>query len=240
MDESYRARYADLYTRHWWWRSREEFLERLLDRLVGSGGAGPILDFGCGDGLFFSKLIRYGEPWGIELDDSVLSPDGEWRSRIRSTLDPNDEAETGRYGLILALDVLEHIAEPRPIVRELRRRLRPGGLFIATVPAFQSMWTGHDVINHHIKRYRIRELEQLVREAGMEVSESRYFFIWLAFVKWAVAMTERLTHPEASPASVPSKPVNRLLLAVCRGEQRLVMNWRPPIGSSALVVGRAS
>jgi len=239
MDEAYRARYADLYHRHWWWRSREELLERLLDRLVGPGGAGDVLDFGCGDGLFFPVLRKYGEPWGIEPEAAFLDPQGEWRNRIRSDPLQADAAETGRYGLIVALDVLEHIEHPLPVVQELRRRLRPGGWFVATVPAFQSMWTGHDVMNHHVKRYRLGELEELVRDAGLEVNDSRYLFVLLAFVKWAASLKERRTHQDVTPPGVPPAMLNRMVLATCRLEQRLLGAWRPPIGSSALVVGRA-
>lgn len=238
MDEAYRAQYATLYRHHWWWRSREEFLGRLLDRLVGPGGAGEILDFGCGDGLFFPVLKRYGEPWGIEPDTALLDPDGQWRSRIRSALQ-QDVPDVGRYGLIVALDVLEHIRDPLPVVRELRQRLRPGGWFIATVPAFQSMWTGHDVINHHVRRYRLRELEQLLRQAGLEVRESRYFFVLVGLAKWAVSLKERMTRLNERPAVLPPPWLNRLMLAACRLEQRLLGGSRPLIGSSALVVGRA-
>lgn len=239
MDEAYRARYADLYHRHWWWRAREEFLERLLDRLVGPGGAGEVLDFGCGDGLFFPVLRKYGEPWGVEPDVALLDPHGKWRSRIRSDLLPLDRADRGRYGLIVALDVLEHIRHPLPVVQELARRLRPGGWFVATVPAFSSMWTGHDVLNHHVRRYRSGELEELVRDAGLEVRDSRYFFTWLAFVKWAVSLKERWMHQDVAPPTVPPAMLNRLLLTTCRLEQRLFGTLRLPIGSSALVVASA-
>ncbi len=41
----------------------------------------------------------------------------------------------------------------------LRARLRPGGWFIATVPAFDELWTAHDEVNHHYRRYRLRDIE---------------------------------------------------------------------------------
>ena len=68
MDPRYGAQYARLYREHWWWRAREEYLTRLLDRLIGADGAGETFDFGCGDGLFFPILQRYGaeRPRGLE------------------------------------------------------------------------------------------------------------------------------------------------------------------------------
>lgn len=251
MDESYGARYAELYRAHWWWRAREEFLDRLLQRLLGAGrSSGPgdesqvtgraddLLDFGCGDGLFFPVLARYGTPHGIEPDARLLDPAGPWRDRINTAPLRAEPAETGRYRLIVALDVLEHINDPRPVVKELARRLSPGGFLVATVPAFQSLWTAHDDLNHHVRRYRLSELEALLREAGLEIVESRYFFTWLALLKWLVARVERLVRPAPKPPTVPFGPFNAAALAVSRIEQRLLGDSHPSFGSSALVVAR--
>lgn len=239
MDPAYGARYAELYRRHWWWRAREEYLLRLLDRVVGPGGAGEVFDFGCGDGLFFDALQRYGAPRGLEPDLALLDPAGRWRSRIETGALTDEPAQRGRYGLVLALDVLEHIADPAPAIAILRARLKPGGLFIATVPAFMSLWTAHDVVNHHVRRYRLAELASLVEGAGFEVVESRYLFSWLAPVKLAVALAERLVPRTPRPARVPPAPLNAIALWCCRLEQRAIASIRPPFGSSAIVVARA-
>ena len=240
MDPGYGAQYARLYREHWWWRAREEYLTRLLDRVVGAGGAGQVFDFGCGDGLFFPVLERYGEPRGLEYDGALLDPAGPWRSRISTGVLSDEPAERGRYGLVLALDVLEHIEDPVPVIATLRSRLRPGGVFVATVPAFPALWTAHDDLNHHCRRYRVRELEALARGSGLEILESRYLFSWLAPVKWLVAQKERLLRPTAKSPEVPPGPLNALVLGLTRLEQRLLAESHPPFGSSAIVVARAA
>ena len=149
-----------------------------------------------------------------------------------------DPKQVGRYRLIVALDVLEHIDDPRPVVSELARRLAPGGWFVATVPAFQSLWTAHDDLNHHKRRYRLAELEALLSEPGMEIVESRYFFSWLAILKWVVARVERVVRPTSKPPAVPFGPFNAAALTVSRIEQWLLGDSHPPFGSSALVVAR--
>ncbi len=236
MDPEYGARYASLYQRHWWWRAREELLRRKLDAIVGEGGAGECLDFGCGDGVFFPVLKRYGEPYGVEPDVSLLDPNGPWRSRISTEPLAYDESETARYGLIVALDVLEHIAEPLPVMKELARRLRPGGWFVATVPAFQSLWTTHDDINHHQRRYRTADFEALMRSAGLRVMESRYFFAWLALAKWPLARLERLVKRAPRPVQLPPAPVNAAVLALSRLEQAVLRDAHPWFGSSVLAI----
>ena len=119
------------------------------------------------------------------------------------------------------------------------RRLRPGGLFVATVPAFQSLWTGHDDVNHHVRRYTRVELESLVSENGLAVEHSRYFFVWLAVLKWIVVRKERLLGAATEPATVPWGPVNAATHALCRAEQFLLGDSPTPFGSSVLIVARA-
>jgi SAM-dependent methyltransferase len=240
MDPQYGAAYAELYRRHWWWRAREEFLVRTLRRELRGLSAGPVLDFGCGNGLFFDALQEFGDPFGVEPELALLDPSGSWRPRISSDFVLGAPGEQARYGLVLALDVLEHIEHPAPVVRELARRLRPGGLFVATVPAFMALWTQHDDVNHHVTRYHRSELIGLIRQCGLEVQRASYFFGALAMAKWCVARAEGLL-PRRQPRvpRVPVPVINRLALAAVRLEQRLTGDRALPFGSSLLLVARA-
>ena len=239
MDQEYRDRYATLYRRHWWWRAREWYLTRQLDRVVGAGGAGDILDFGCGDGLFFPVLERYGRPFGVETDTGLLSPENKWRDRITSQWTDGDPAEAGRYGLIVALDVLEHIENPHPVAAEFRRRLRPDGLCLITVPAFQSMWTRHDDVNQHVHRHTQREMESMLRGSGFEIVDARYFFVWVGVAKWFLARLQSLVPGRAKPPSLPWAPVNAIVRGISLLEMRVLGRLRPAFGSSLLVLARA-
>jgi hypothetical protein len=78
-----------------------------------------------------------------------------------------------------------------------------------------------------------------VRANGLTIVESRYFFVWLAMVKWLVARKERVIRPMVKPPEVPAAPGNALALNLTRLEQRLVGDGHPAFGSSAVVVARA-
>lgn len=242
MDPQYGSGYARLYREHWWWRAREEYLERLLVRLIGTEDIGATFDFGCGDGLFFPILQRFSRERarGFEAERSLLDASGPWFDRIETGAFHDDASEHGRYGLVVALDVLEHLQDPAATMRILRARLRRGGWFIATVPAFPQLWTAHDDINHHHRRYRLPDLEALIRDSGLQVVESRYFFVWLAIVKWIVAWKERVVRPTPAPPDVPWAPINTVALALTRWEQAIIGDQHPPFGSSAIVVARAT
>lgn len=239
MDDRYGVAYAQLYRRHWWWRAREHFLTRLLNRYLSPGSAGEVLDFGCGDGLYFDVLARFGRPSGIEPHGEWLDPNGRWRSQISTEPLRPDPRQQGRFGLVVALDVLEHLEHPEEAAIELARRTRPGGLWVVTVPAFQSLWTAHDDLNQHFRRYRRRELVQLLEGAGLEILDAQYFFGWPAMAKLGVRAKERLLGAHPTPPRIPPAPINALCYGLSRAEQALGAVLPMPFGSSVVAVARS-
>lgn len=239
MEKEYGAQYSDLYHRHWWWRARERYLTAVIEREATPAGFGAILDIGCGDGLYFPVLQRFGEPYGIEPETALLSRDGPYRDRIFAGPLDDRYQPPRKFGLALALDVLEHIEDPQPIVERVRELLVPGGLFVVTVPAFMPLWTAHDVLNHHFTRYTRDRLEQIVRAAEFTSISSRYFMVWLAGAKWGVARAEKIVPRAARPPQVPPAPLNFLLETLCAVEQGIVGARRPPFGSSLLLTARS-
>lgn len=239
MDTGYLGAYRDLYLRHWWWRAREALLTREIERLAASGPFGRILDVGCGDGLFFPTLQRFGDPVGIEPATAMLTPDGPWRNRIHAGALDASYQPTHRFGLVLALDVVEHLDDPDAFVAHVRRVIAPGGWFIATVPAIRALWTAHDDLNEHVTRYRRGEFTSLVASHGLEVVHARYFFVLLAGAKLLVRGLEKVRRPMLRPPAVPGAPLNAALELVCRAEQAVLGRHEPWFGSSLLVVARA-
>jgi 2-polyprenyl-3-methyl-5-hydroxy-6-metoxy-1,4-benzoquinol methylase len=237
MDPAYGARYRELYQRHWWWRAREAVVTRELERLAPSNGWSRALDVGCGDGLLFPVLERCaGDVEGIEPDHGLVGAD---RAGGRIHLRPFDESfQPGhRYGLILFLDVLEHMEDPEAAVAHAAELLEPGGVVLVTVPAWMHLWTTHDELNHHVTRYDASRLRTLL-ETALEVEHIRYFFRWVHKAKLAQKAWEAVTRPEPSPPSLPPAPLNALLYGVSRAEETLLGRIPLPMGSSLLAVGR--
>jgi SAM-dependent methyltransferase len=240
MDAQYLGAYRALYERHWWWRAREALLTREIERVAATQPLARILDVGCGDGLFFSVLQRFGEPYGVEPATDALSPDGPWRARIHAgPLDASFEP-SAPFDLVLALDVIEHLQNPGAFMDTVRRLTGPNGWFIATVPAFRALWTAHDDLNEHVTRFTRDEFATLISAHGFEIVHTRYFFVLLALAKLAVRALEMVIRPTPRAPGVPMAPVNALLTAVCRLEQALCGRHAPWFGSSLLVVARAA
>lgn len=237
MEATYAAAYADLYRSHWWWRVRERILLDAIRALVSQRGSNTrILDIGCGAGLFFDALEQFGHVEGIESDPIVVEQSGRWRSRIHlGGLETLPAGAT--FDLILALDVVEHIANPGTMLRHAAAFLAPGGHILITTPAFNWLWTSHDRLNHHIKRYTAAEMCALVRTAGLEPTKTRYLFQSLVAPKLLVRMAEGLRHSAPSVPRVPAPAVNHALQTWFRAENALA-GWLP-FGSSVMTVASA-
>lgn len=239
MDAEYAAAYPDLYKRHWWWRAREEVI---LDEVSALCPRGPsdtrILDVGCGAGLFFDALEKYGAVEGIESEPDAVARSGRWRSRITvGELDDTFGRTKDPFDVVLLLDVLEHIDDPGEVLRHVARVLRPGGSVVTTVPAFSFLWTGHDEINHHRRRYSRTQMIQLLESAGFVVASSRYLFPSLVMGKLAVKVREKVLAQKGVVPEIPTASLNALLQGWFRIEHRLAR--RAPFGTSVMVVATA-
>ena len=237
MDPRYGERYRELFEKHWWWRARTQFIVDLLKRLQPQGGWNRILDIGCGDGLFFPELSRFGDVEGIETSTELVSANNPYRNRIQICPFDRSFRPGKHYSLILMLDVLEHLDDAVAALRQVLELLEPKGTFVATVPAFMALWTNHDVLNHHYVRYTKRSFGQVAAQAGLRVREQRYLYHWTCPVKLAIGLRERLFHSEPKPAQVPPKFINETLFQISRIEQKIATPLPMPFGSSLLIVG---
>jgi SAM-dependent methyltransferase len=236
MDLSYAKYYRRLYEEHWWWRAREAFVLDRIRSLFGTGDIGPILDVGCGDGLFFPKLREFGTPEGIEIDPAAL---GGKRPAQNIHLGPFDQTfQPGKtYRMILMLDVVEHVRDDVAFLERALELLAPDGHILITVPALQWIWTHHDDLNHHLRRYTRKRLAAVAGAAGMEIEESRYFFLWTVPVKLMERLRGRFFGPGPHLPVIPPAPVNAALIALSRAEHVLLGRLRVPLGSSLFVTG---
>jgi SAM-dependent methyltransferase len=238
MVPEYAQRYRDLYHQHWWWRAREALLVRTLEQLSPPEGWDAILDVGCGDGLFFGKLQRFGATLeGVENDSSLVSENGPWRRHIHvRAFDSSFQPTTG-YSLILMLDILEHLVDPLSALQHAVRLLEPRGRILLTVPAFEALWTSHDDYNEHRTRFTRARFARLAREAEMRIDSTRYFFYWTCPVKLAQRLKERFLPGVPAPAGIPPRWANKALYLASRLEQTLLEPFPIPFGSSLLIVG---
>ena len=239
MQSEYASNYRKLYQNHWWWRSRESYILRILQRWQQQEErqeTREILDVGCGDGLFFPALKSFGNVHGVESDPQIVEPDGPFAPRIHigdfdSSFQPDQQ-----FHWITMLDVIEHIPDATQALQHAGELLTTNGRILITVPAFNLLWTQHDEYNLHQRRYTKRLLKQQATAAGVKVQQMKYLFHWTFPVKLLIRLKESLTRGTPRSAQVPPAVINGCCHFLCRIEQRILTPLRMPFGSSLVAV----
>ena len=225
---------------HWWFQGRRRILADVLRRRLGTGraGDGSIVDVGCGTGEMLDMVSEFGPVTGLDASPIAV---GYCRQRFGDTVDvrlgriPEDVPDG--VGVVTAFDVVEHLEDDDKALRGICDRLAPGGVFVCTVPAFPFLWSGHDEVHHHYRRYTRAVLRQRLEEAGFAVERLTYFNTLLFPAAAAVRLLHRFVPgAPSSDASAPAGPVNRVLLQLFAAERFLLRRTDLPFGVSLLAV----
>ncbi len=224
---------------YWWFVGRRRLVIQLLKPYL-VGGTGWILDAGCGTGAMLCDLQAFGQVMGVDIEPLALRyarQRGEFpllQARLEALPLRSESVRA-----VTALDVLEHLPDDRPALKELWRVLQPQGVLLITVPAYRFLWSKHDVALHHYRRYTARELKQHLCEAGFEVQKLSYTVALLFVPIWLFRWWDRLRRTPPAATLVPvSAGLNRWLIRLQEWEARLVQRVNLPFGVSIVAVAR--
>ncbi|HWA31804.1 MAG TPA: class I SAM-dependent methyltransferase [Rhizomicrobium sp.] len=204
--------------RHWYYRAKAAALIRDL------GNAGPreILDIGAGSGYFSRVLLEQtaarratcvdtGYP--ADRDDTICGKPIAFRRAI----------DQSRADLVLAMDVLEHVPDEKALLSPYIELVPRGTRFVISVPAFDFLWSSHDVFLRHYRRYTLESLERAVRRCGLAVDRSHYYFGAVFPIAAGLRLMERMRRKREGEAKSQlrqhSGPVNGVLSAMCALER---------------------
>jgi SAM-dependent methyltransferase len=232
---------AELDERHWWYRARRQVLAELIRREARPPANATILEIGCGTGHNLAMLSEFGHVDGLELDDQarVLAEKRLGRKVMSAPLPELAGVPLRHYDLIGAFDVIEHIEDDRAALASIAARLRPGGRFVMAVPAHQWMWSAHDVVNHHKRRYSKRALKQLIQDSPLQLQKIGYFNSLLFPLAVAQRAASKLRGSDDADVRLPPEPLNAAFNAVFAAERYLVGRLPLPPGLSLFAVAAA-
>jgi 2-polyprenyl-3-methyl-5-hydroxy-6-metoxy-1,4-benzoquinol methylase len=184
----------DQEDRHWWYRGRRRIVEEEITRVPIRSSA-RVLDAGCGSGRLLDELAEYGAVSGLDMNpDSVSIAQRRGHEDVRVGVVEELPWEDETFDLVTCLDVVEHTADDRVSMRELRRVVRPEGRLLITVPAYQGLWSSHDVFNRHYRRYDRRMMRAVAADVGLRIERMTYFNSLLLPPAAAVRLAQRFRY----------------------------------------------
>lgn len=166
MDAEYFKEYYLHERNHWWFKARNRLICEKIERYICESGSLRILNVGAATGATSTLLCRYGEVTSLEKDPDCCS-----LLRLNKIVNvvEGDAAhlpfDDSSFDVICAFDVIEHIEDDTKAVNEMKRVCKKQGHLILTTSADKKLWGGHDVVNHHIRRYGRREYRALFENA---------------------------------------------------------------------------
>lgn len=215
---------------NWWYQARKD----LIHKLVAKYAVRPqtLIDVGCGNGMILESFPHISKKIGVETHPIAVKYAREKGLTIFSSL--NDAPN--HADVILMMDVLEHVKEDSAFLREALEKLSPQGKIIVTVPAFQWLWSHHDELVHHVRRYSLRELSSTIEKAGGNIDHISYWnasFFLPTFLHKLSSQKKKSNESDLKPVW---KPINEALLSTLKAENTLGINIPIPLGTSVFAV----
>jgi len=227
---------------HWWFVVRRKLL-RLILSFVNIPTNCLTLDIGCGTGSNLKALVSAGLfPIGLDQSIYVLTLVKE---KIGCPLLVGDlnklPLKTNSVGLIIAMDIFEHLQEDVVGICESYRVLGEGGLLIVTVPAFKFLWGIQDEVTGHRRRYSRKEIVKKLREAGFDILKSSYFNFFLFFpILFARCIIRLFGFKIKSENEVNFPLINFFLKVIFSLELYVLKYFSFPFGVSIFCIARKS
>jgi SAM-dependent methyltransferase len=249
MDPTFTRQYEAYELRHWWFVARRQIIHDLLDRFVpASARQGRWLDVGCGTGVLLKSYNAFSEKIGTEMDAACVERAREQGIDARTSGIDWDFSALGKFDCISLCDVLEHVEHEQPAIAAVRAALKDDGILLITVPALMSLWSDHDVVNHHFRRYTRQSLLERFPPDQWKVLKVSYFSSFLFPPVWMIRKLKGLKKRLAGSGDRATPPqhdlkfgnplIDRALLTIFRIERPLLRQASLPVGSSLLLVLR--
>ena len=231
----------------WWLQGRKHIIRNFLEEAGIEKKLEKIMDVGCGSGGNFDILAEFASTvLGVDRSHSLVE---RARSRgIARVVYEEDFFNLPDYDNIdvfTLFDVLEHIKDDIEFFKKLKRIAPPGHKVLISVPACQFLYSDHDRLLHHYRRYSRKTLDSLLRNNGYEIIRSRYFMFFLfpfALMSRFKEQILRLLRKKQTSVNLGEVPhwLNRILTKILYIESRIARYFRFPIGLWIFVLARST
>lgn len=216
----------------WWYRGRAATVHAALAR-CGANKATDVLDFGAGYGGMHEELSKVGKHVYAYEPDSEAENAAKKRG-YEKVFSAESDALGQTYDLMGLFDVVEHIEHDYEFLTKAHGALRVGGRLAITVPAFQFLWSIHDINHHHFRRYTKASMYTVLHSAGFTVEYASYWNMTL-FIPAALA---RLIGKSGESALAMPRWLDAIFFAIVKIESHLIRFVPLPFGTGLVVIAR--
>ena len=232
--------------RHWWYTGMRRVALAVLDRVLDGRSDLRILDAGCGTGGTTQELRRFGDVVGVDLAWDALEPARErGLTQIARASIERLPFGSAAFDAVTSFEVVYHlgVGNDRCAFEEIRRVLKPSGLFLLRVPAHDWLRGEHDRLVHTRHRYTRGEVRHKLEDAGFDLER----LTWANALLFPPAVAKRLLERFQSKSAdaqpdlwQPPALINAALESAVAAESALIPRGvKLPFGLSVLAVARA-
>jgi SAM-dependent methyltransferase len=243
MDKNFEHKYHELEASHFWFKSRRNFILQLLKN---TNRNSKVLDIGCSSGLLLKDLEKEGfkseNLYGIDISQKAIEnckANGLNNCFVMSgdAIDLNEA-----FDIMIASDCLEHIENDNLALDNWNKQLKAGGKLYVFVPAFNSLWSHHDEVNMHFRRYTSEHLNNLLRKNNFIIKASGYWnftlflplFIFRKINQSFRKSTSKKTDGDLNNIGLFNTPLLRLLNL----ENKMLKRVKFPFGISTYAIAQ--
>ncbi|MBF0553068.1 MAG: methyltransferase domain-containing protein [Nitrospirae bacterium] len=241
IDETLNEYYSKNEDKHFWFIARKDFIKTICDMYIKQSG--KIIEIGAATGYITRHLIAEGYKdisiGDLNSDSFNYSDDKGIMNRYQ--FDLTKSPFVGHFDAVFMFDVLEHIDDAELSVKKACEMLTPQGRIVITVPAHMWLWSKHDALVSHKKRYELDQVVQLLRRNGFKILKATAFFAsilpLLYLRKYIDKDTGRVSKADVAYRYKINPAVNRMLDKILHLECKLLNRVSLKYGGSLIVVG---
>lgn len=243
MDRDYFNKYYNLERTHWWFLVRAAIITDTIKYRITNAAPLSILNIGSATGRTSEILQEFGNVISVEYDlESVEFCKNILKTPVINASINNLPFPNEKFDLVCAFDVIEHVKDDENAISEMYRVCKPSGSLFITVPAFQFLWSAHDEINHHYRRYKKSDLLKLFSKNNGSILRVTYFnsilFVPIFILRkiQVIFCSKKAIAENSDFESIKSPFINKIFYLIFSLERWMIKKISFPFGVSILLL----
>lgn len=231
-----------LEDKNWWYVGKRKIVLFFIKEFLGKRKGVRLLDVGCGTGIMLKKLIKYGEVFGVDISKFAIEfCKKRTLKKIFLSSATDLQFPDNYFDLVLVLDILEHLEDDLECLEEVKRVLKTDGVLILSVPAFPFLFSYHDIVLGHKRRYEKKELSKKISSLGFKIYKLTFTNFFIFPIVFIVRNTKKLIKSKGKlncDIGILPKFFNDLLIVLYKLEVEILKKTNFPWGVSLLCIAK--